>query len=67
MSYLLLLQGRLVSDDVSFLQQLFLVLLKLLLSLTRQKVSVFKPTEQHLGHHDQTLTNRNVLFSGFIF
>lgn len=53
MSYLLLLQGRLVSD-VSFLQQLFLVLLKLLLSLTRQKVSVFKPTEQHLGHHDQT-------------
>lgn len=37
-SYLLLLQGRLVSDQVPLLQQLLLVLFKLLLSLTTQKL-----------------------------
>lgn len=47
LSYLLLLQGGLLSDEVSFLQQLFLVLLKLLLSLKAQNLSVLGHTNVH--------------------
>lgn len=61
LSYLLLLQGCLLSDEVSFLQQLFLVLLKLFLPLKTQKLTSVTPQQQHLRRERHTVAHHRVV------